>query len=71
MFGMEVRLVVKTSAESNPYTNQSSTNKTTGIGGKARVKRFVKGLKKESGNHFKRVRDLGGVNRDVSSGCPG
>jgi len=46
MFGMEVRLVVKTSAETNPYTTKSNTNKTTGIGGQGRKKRFIAGLKR-------------------------
>jgi len=46
MFGMEVRLVVKTSAETNPYTNKN-TKKTTGIGGReGRKKRLVAGLKR-------------------------
>lgn len=46
MFGMEVRLVVKTSAESNPFAGKSTTNKITGIGGKGRKKRFVASLKR-------------------------
>mmetsp|Transcript_5002 Transcript_5002/g.10930 ORF Transcript_5002/g.10930 Transcript_5002/m.10930 type:complete len:633 (-) Transcript_5002:13-1911(-) len=47
MFGMEVRLVVKASAETNPYTSKSNKNKTTGVGGwQGRQKRFVAGLKR-------------------------
>jgi len=46
MFGMEVRLVVKKSAE-NPFSNKSTTNKATGVGGwQGRQKRFVAGLKR-------------------------
>lgn len=46
MFGMEVRLVVKKSAE-NPYSTKTTTNKTTGIGGwQGRQKRFVAGLRR-------------------------
>ena len=46
MFGMEVRLVVKSSAEVNPYSNKT-TNKTTGIGGwQGRQKRSVGALKR-------------------------
>ena len=45
MFGMEVRMVVKKSAE-NPYANKSKPN-LTGIGGwQGRQKRLVAGLKK-------------------------
>eukprot|EP00578_Thalassiosira_sp_NH16_P011023 CAMPEP_0181126592 /NCGR_PEP_ID=MMETSP1071-20121207/27725_1 /TAXON_ID=35127 /ORGANISM="Thalassiosira sp., Strain NH16" /LENGTH=605 /DNA_ID=CAMNT_0023212231 /DNA_START=102 /DNA_END=1920 /DNA_ORIENTATION=+ len=46
MFGMEVRLIVKKSAE-NPYSEKSNSKKTTGIGGwQGRQKRLVAGLKK-------------------------
>ncbi len=40
MFDMEVRLVVKASAETNPYANKSGINKTTGVGGQGRKKTF-------------------------------
>lgn len=53
MFGMEVRLVVKKSAE-NPYSTKSTTNKTIGVGGwQGRKKRFVAGLKR-SGKPLKK-----------------
>lgn len=49
MFGMEVRLVVKKSAESNPYESKSK-NVTTGVGGwQGRQKRNVAALKRTGG----------------------
>lgn len=60
MFGMEVRLVVKKSASENPYSNNASTNKTTGIGGwQGRQKRMIAGLKRtgmplQKGNRTRR-----------------
>jgi GTP-binding protein len=47
MFGMEVRLVVKTSAATNPYDSKSHTKKATGIGGwQGRKKRLVAGFRR-------------------------
>ena len=47
MFGMEVRLVVKSSAEVNPYSDKTPKKKTTGIGGwQQRQKRSVGALKR-------------------------
>jgi len=47
MFGMEVRLVVKSSAEKNPYSS-TKVNKITGIGGwKGRQKRSIGALKRD------------------------
>ena len=48
MFGMEVRLVVKSSAEKNPYSS-TKVNKITGIGGwKGRQKRSIDALKRDA-----------------------